>query len=100
MLRNAIERNMLADSECAKAFKVRWRQAMLECDKRSFGHEIERSDEEWIREWDRELELVKVHQPTLQRSLRDRFCLCGLQFLFYSTGGLQLGRKAFSRAAI
>lgn len=46
---------------CAR--KEQWTHNLLERDALAFGVEIERSSEEWVREWEEELRLVRVWAP-------------------------------------
>eukprot|EP00667_Euglena_gracilis_P009906 EG_transcript_10066 len=59
VLRDGIARAMEADTEAARYFKEQWMHAILERDTLAFGVEIQRSPEEWVREWQEELVLAK-----------------------------------------
>eukprot|EP00667_Euglena_gracilis_P003689 EG_transcript_3703 len=64
-LRHAIERNIATDCEPARFFKEQWQKALIDRDYQSFGAEVERSEEEWAREWAQELLLVKDSNHSL-----------------------------------
>eukprot|EP00667_Euglena_gracilis_P006770 EG_transcript_6828 len=59
VLRTAVHHNMEGPGEGANYFKEQWMHTALERDLLAFGIEIERSSDEWAREWQEELNVVK-----------------------------------------
>lgn len=69
MLRTAVHHNMEGPGEGANYFKEQWMHTALERDLLAFGIEIERSSDEWAREWQEELNVVKVRPPPQGRGI-------------------------------
>eukprot|EP00668_Euglena_longa_P004804 GGOE01005627.1.p1 GENE.GGOE01005627.1~~GGOE01005627.1.p1 ORF type:complete len:586 (-),score=79.74 GGOE01005627.1:637-2148(-) len=58
-LRNAIYRTMEGNNPAAHYFREQWMLESMERDRINFGMEIERSMEEWDREWQQELDCAR-----------------------------------------